>query len=691
MKSQIKANKESRMTGSPHSLTIKSVLLGALILAGILAPLQAQDIQYTQDNQAIQYTQPSFWFGAAGGANLNFYRGSTQILNADFTPPTAFHDGSGVGLYLAPLIEFHRPDTRLGLMLQAGYDSRRGSFDQVVTPCNCPADLSTNLSYITVEPSLRIAPFKSDFYIYAGPRFAFNLTKAFKYEQGINPDYPLQVANPDVKGDFSKENSLLLSMQVGAGYDIHLSSKGKRTQTVLSPFVSFQPYFGQNPRLIETWNVTTVRVGAALKFGRGHSIPRVEEVIILAPVAVVVVDPEVQFSVNSPRNIPVSRRVRETFPIRNYVYFTKGSTKIPDRYILIKKNEVKNFKEDQMEVLAPKTLSGRSSREMLVYYNILNILGDRMGKNPSSTITLVGSSETGAADGRAMAESVKAYLVGVFSIDASRIAIEGRIKPKVPSERPGGERDLELLREGDQRVTIESGSPALLMEFQSGPDSPLSPVEIVAIQEAPMDSYVAFKAEGAAKAFSTWSLEIRDEMGAAQYFGPYTQEQVFIPGKSILGDRSEGEYKVTMVGQTKSGKTVKKETSTHIALWKPSTPEEGMRFSIIFDFNDSKALTVYDKYLTEVVAPKIPSGATVIIHGHTDITGEVPYNQVLSLARANEVKGILEKGLLKAGARDVIFEIYGFGEDESLAPFENKLPEGRAYNRTVIIDIIPPK
>jgi hypothetical protein len=37
-------------------------------------------------------------------------------------------------------------------------------------------------------------------------------------------------------------------MQIGAGYDIPLSSDRNKTQFVLSPFVSFQPYFGQNPR-----------------------------------------------------------------------------------------------------------------------------------------------------------------------------------------------------------------------------------------------------------------------------------------------------------------------------------------------------------------------------------------------------------------------------------------------------------
>ena len=77
--------------------------------------------------------------------------------------------------------------------------------------------------------------------------------------------------------------------------------------------------------------------------------------------------------------------------------------------------------------------------------------------------------------------------------------------------------------------------------------------------------------------------------------------------------------------------------------------------------------------------------------GHTDIIGEEAHNLELSLARANDVKTILENGLSKAGRSDVKFEVHGFGEDQNLAPFENKFPEQRFYNRTVIIDIIPAK
>ncbi|MFA6128574.1 MAG: OmpA family protein [Bacteroidales bacterium] len=675
----INLEKGSRRLRSLYSLSIKSLMIGAVILAGIQATVQAQE---------DKYTKPSWWFGAAAGANLNFYRGSTQELNADFTVPGVFHNGSGVGLYLAPLMEFHRPDTRFGFMLQAGWDNRKGSWDQILTPCNCPADLSTNLGYITVEPSLRLAPFKSNFYLYAGPRLAFNMDKAFTYSQQINPDYPDQVAEADVKGDFSLVNKTLLSMQIGAGYDIALSSTDHRVQATLSPFVSFHPYFGQSPRSIETWNITTVRIGAALKLGRGHLIEEPVEPIEPMVAKIVVIEPEVKFTVKAPANIPAERTVREIFPIRNYIFFKAGSTVIPDRYVLLRKDQVKDFKEDELELYRPKNLSGRSDRQMVIYYNVINILGDRMGKNPTATIKLVGSSENGPQDGRLMAESVKLYLVDVFGIEASRIVTEGRDKPKIPSEQPGGVLELALLREGDQRVSIESNSPVLLMEFQSGPDAPLRPVEIVRIQEAPIDSYVSFDAAGGTEAFTSWSMEITDKNGRVQNFGPYTQDRVTIPGKNILGSETEGNYTVTMIGQTKSGKTVKQETSVHMVLWVPPVNEEMTRFSIIYEFNDSKAILMYEKYITEIVVPRIPENGLVVIQGYTDIIGEDAYNQKLSLARANDVKDIMDKALAKAGRTDVKFEVYGFGEDQNLVPFKNNYPEERFYNRTVLIDII---
>ena len=649
----------------PNNLTLKSILTAALVWLSIKTPMQAQD---------IQYTKPTWWFGVAAGANFNFYDGSTYKLNSGFTPPATFHEGNGMGLFVAPLLEYQRPDSRFGFMLQAGYDNRRGKFEQVLTACDCPADLKTNISYITVEPSLRFTPFKSNFYLFGGPRLAFNVDKSFTYQLGINPAFPDQDASPEVKGDLSDVKNTIVSMQIGLGYDFPLSSQNNKTQFVLSPFASFHPYFGQDPRSVETLNITTIRAGVALKFGQGS--PRDNATTA---------DPEVQFSVNAPVNGAPQRRVREVFPLRNYVFFNTGSSEIPSRYKLLKKDEVKDFREDQLEMVTPINQSGRSERQMNVYYNVINILGDRMIKNPSTTITLVGSSEQGEPEGKEMAESVKLYLVNIFGINSSRITTKGQLKPNIPSEQPGGTLELDLLRAGDRRVSIESSSPVLLAEFQSGPD--VKRANTASMQEAPAASDVVFDVKGANEAFSVWSVQATDENGKVKSFGPYTQESVSLPRKSILGDKTEGDYKIVMTGQTKSGKSITKESSAHIASWTPVKIEDGIRYSIIFEFNESKAITIYEKYLTDVVVPKIPMNGTVVIHGHTDIIGDDDYNLKLSQARATEVKSIIENALAKSNRTDVKFEVTGYGEDSSRSPFDNKYPEERFYNRTVIIDV----
>jgi outer membrane protein OmpA-like peptidoglycan-associated protein len=326
---------------------------------------------------------------------------------------------------------------------------------------------------------------------------------------------------------------------------------------------------------------------------------------------------------------------------------------------------------------------------LAVYHNILNILGDRLRSNSKSTITLVGSSDKNPAEGKQMAEKIKDYLVANFSIDASRIITEGRDKPLIPSEQPDAKKELSLLREGDRRVDIISTSNELLMQV-GGNTSFLKPVQIKAIQEDPLDSHVIFNALGASDLLKSWTIEVTDEKGAIQHFGPFTKDQASVPGKTILGNDKQGNYKIVMLGESISGKLVKAESSVSL-LKTDDEKQEGRRYSILFDFDKSKSISTYESFLTNVVVPLIPENGTVVIHGHSDIIGEEKYNVSLSYERAIGAQKIMEAALLKTGIKDVNFETFGFGEDAGMAPFENSLPEERFYNRTVIIDIVPHK
>jgi len=158
-----------------------------------------------------------------------------------------------------------------------------------------------------------------------------------------------------------------------------------------------------------------------------------------------------------------------------------------------------------------------------------------------------------------------------------------------------------------------------------------------------------------------------------------------------MGSRQAGKYQVSMIGNKKDGTTLQRDTSLQMTLWKPDVNEQGYRYSVIYEFDESSAIAIYEKYLTELVSKKIPQNGRVYIHGYTDDIGDAANNKRLSLDRANDVRSILEAELKRTGRTDVTFEVFGFGEDTSHSPFENTYPEERFYNRTVLIDIFPKK
>jgi len=623
---------------------------------------------------SAQTTPPTWWFGVSGAANLNFYDGTTQTLNSTLIAPTALHKGFGARPYGSILMEY-RPGRVWGFMLNVGYDGRGAQYDNVVAPCNCLVTLKADIDYVAVEPSLRLGFQKNNLFFFAGPRLAFNITDAFAYTQ---------VRQPNTNGNFSNIKSTEFSGQVGMGYDFMVSAPASTTMVSLSPFVSYQPYFGQEPRNIESLSITTVRVGIALKFGKVHRV-KTEP----APTATAVPAPVHDFNlvVNAPKGVAAKRRVSETLPLLNVVFFDDGSVQVPARYVALTVDQATGFKEEQLQNAQTDTKSVRSAGQLNVYYNVLNILGARMRANPATTITLEGASAKGPEEGKEMASAVKTYLVTVFGIEGSRITVRGSYKPIVPSQQKGATKDIALLRAEDNRVDIATSSPELLVEVGGGM---MKPVRLDAMQVNPMDSEVVLKVDSAKQLLKSWSVDVTDSAGVVQHYGPYTDDQEGISGKMILGTRQQGDYKVVMLAETNSGATIKRESTVHLVSADESE-EVGLRYSIVFDFDKAKTIAAYDRFLTDVVAPLIADGATVIIHGHTDIVGEEAYNQKLSESRAQHTQAVIEHALKNKGKNNVKFETLGFGEDVNHSPFDNDLPEQRFYNRTVIIDIVPVK
>ena len=655
--------------------TAAGILLAFVLVLMGAGKTRGQDGK--QDGSDLWH-ESDWWFGAAGAANLNFYGGTTQQLNGSLVTPAPFHKGFGVGPYLAAAAVW-RPDPRKndwGAQLHLGYDDRRGTFDD--PPCPCGLKLSARPAYLSIEPSLLWAPFSGEFQLFAGPRLGLLWSpsllngeeKSFRYTRG---------ADAEVKGDFSKMRSIVYSGQIGAGYDFTWSGKDPRNRYRLTPFVSYQPRFGEDPRAtdrdIEWWAVSTVRIGASLLFGRARTTP----------------GSDARFSVRAPATVVAVRRIHEVYPLRNYVYFDSNSADFSTRNTRLNAEQARTFREEHLQDSFPAAPTGRTRRQMAVYHHLLNILGDRLRRNPGTTIILSGLSGTeGPRLGKARAMEVKRYIMRAFGIEEARILILEREEPALPMGRSAAE--LEMLRAENQRVEISSVSPEMLLQVGEGDRFMLKPVQIDGEAQG-SDSVVFFAAavrprrENPLPPF-VWWLEITDDSGTMRRFGPFTRPRETLPAPLLLGSRARTAFTAVMIGREGEGPFLRKQDA-FILSQRNGGVHETLRYGILFDIDQARAVSSYDRFLATEVAQRIPDTSTVVIRGRTDVVAETAYNLKLSKGRAQGVERILQDVVFRNSRQGVRFRTSWSGEDSAQAPYGNVFPEERNYNRTVIIDIVP--
>lgn len=117
----------------------------------------------------------------------------------------------------------------------------------------------------------------------------------------------------------------------------------------------------------------------------------------------------------------VHRRVVPLIPI---VYFGTGSTTIPDRYRLIDRAAADSFTMADLSGLDPLQLSRRS----------IDVIAWRMGLADDAKLTLVSSSGRGDEIARRRAEVLRSYLIDVWGIASSRIAVRTERMRSGPGE-----------------------------------------------------------------------------------------------------------------------------------------------------------------------------------------------------------------------------------------------------------------
>ena len=363
----------------------------------------------------------------------------------------------------------------------------------------------------------------------------------------------------------------------------------------------------------------------------------------------------------------------DSAPLLNYVYFDAGRAELPNRYVRFNSPaESRTFDERALKDTLEK------------YHQVLNIIGRRTADRPQARLRITGcNSNWGEEKGktelsRRRAEAVRAYLQTAWGIEPARMAVEARDLPAVASSSniPEG-------RAENQRVEITADDPAILDTIQSTFVEAVSDTDRFRITPQ-IETGIGLK---------NWRIEmLGDGKPLDALSGTGALDASFVLSLKDVGLLNIGNYQMITAAvdvTDAKGQTFRAEDSTRVRLIRREerlAQKEGYKVVekyalILFDFDRAdirdRNRTVLDRINARM--REVPA-AVVTIVGHTDTIGTVDYNVALSKKRAQAAYDLILAGGFRA--REGISHD-GQGPAEPL--FDNGLPEGRAFNRTVTV------
>jgi outer membrane protein OmpA-like peptidoglycan-associated protein len=359
----------------------------------------------------------------------------------------------------------------------------------------------------------------------------------------------------------------------------------------------------------------------------------------------------------------------EIQPLLHYVFFDEGATVLPERY--------KTITQSQTESFSLATVPSKSPMDL--YHHSLNIIAKRLKENPQASMEIVGClsgdsiEQANPTIARQRAETVRDYFVNTWELNAERFSIRALRQPLRPSNNTRIEG-----REENRRVELYSSTPEILR--------PLILHDTTYIVTPPIVRFYPTVTSEAGVAAT--ELTVSDAKTTLKRFSSDGVPPVVIDWNLTTENISF----ITSIAdrfQYALHATDKADQSTQTAL--KYLPVEYKSFEsspirldsnlqiqkynlILFDVNEATVTDENKQLLNEVKAQLSPDNE-VIITGLTDRVGDEEYNLQLSQQRANVVKDYLNFSNATA-----------IGKGETIL-FDNNLPEGRFYNRTVNVII----
>ncbi len=529
-------------------------------------------------------------------------------------------------------------------------------------------------------------------YVEIGAEALFLLNK--KFDKILTPNGPGGFSNGsrdslELSGDLPNTRSIIPAFTFSLGAEFPLSSKLSAAPTISAelPLLGTADYFSHY----------SIRGGITLRYDlspRLDTITEYERGKIAEPIFAKVdtthlpsklsVAIEAYGRTSDGRQEKVIRidvkdvRARVAFPFLNYVFFDEASSALPQRYVRYSSPDdaVKKF----------KGTNDRQGENILgIYKEMLNYLGARLKANPKTKITLTGStSNTGSetnnlALARSRAETVKNYLANIWQIPEERMKIEARLLPERPSplsRREGQEENRRVeITADDDRIT----DPIVVLNTEHL----ATPSKITLVPIITTDTGIAY-----VKATSSiGNKEILRYEGDINVF--YDTTKAYTITEEALSS-TEDILNLDLIVRDSSGNMATAHNTIPLKRTKTVTDrkEELERYSLIlFGFDEDKLGGKNERTLSLVAKSFGKTNVRGLrIIGYTDEMGDVNYNDDLSRRRAKTASQELERALRNAGFTlppQTIID--GHGSREKL--YDNLLPEGRFFSRTVNITI----
>ncbi len=634
-----------------------------------------------------------------GGLNLHLvdFKGLETIPSCC----PGYRTGSGLNLSFGLLTSFPITDnieftTRAGLHLLNGTLSKIENI-RVAGPNGEGVDgefehtIIGDLSTISLEPLISFR-LNEQFRIYGGFRLGFLLNKKFEQkEEIISPSFGTfengQRTRNEFTGDIPNASTIEGALSAGLSYDFPINN---------SNTLFFSPEFFINFGLIsitqnQSWTITTLRGGFAIKYAPRKIIPPPQPVIppktpplppLPPPPTVPVLDANIiAVGVDEDGNetdVPILK-VEEFLsnrmhPLLNYIFFDDNSTDIPTRYYKMNDEERREFSVRQLYNL--KTLD--------VYYQILNVVGKRMESFPQGRLTLIGCNSNEGKElnnldlSKRRAEAVKNYLVNVWEIQPERIDIQSRNLPEVPSN-PNIQDGIEENRRVEIIANIpqifeplvigdtirESNPPNVRFKMRINTDIGIESWDLLTFQSD--KELRRFSGSGLPPSIIDWDVKLEEEQ---KYIPRFTEPLNY---KLQVVDKDNKVWQSSIKHLPVEQLTIEKKMMELIE------DKEIDKFSLILFGFGLHELSKDNLLIAQFAKNRITKYSTVTIRGYTDRVGDEDYNLRLSQRRA------------EATAKSLGVDIrYAKGLGESVLLYDNDVPEGRFYCRTVQIDIITP-